>query len=194
MVDLRPPPTILKFLATLNSKRRDDQIREFVVSYYLDDKAFSVSEKQVPNSGFRSGQFLKKMVINNPKTGVPYEPHEVYVGAAVNLGGWQFTLQEASEDALKVMEAQSDVFVKCDLAELLRRIRQTLAISVPELLVQFQRKDNRKRNCISLADLQEVFLKNGIDFGDQEFLTLFRRYQVNDMDLFNYQEFIDNLV
>lgn len=193
-MDLRPPPTILQFLATLNSKRREDQIREFIVSYYLDDKAFSVTEKQVPNSGFRSGQFLKKSVFNNPKTGLPYEPHEVYIGAMVDLGGWQFILQEASADALKIMEAQSDIFIKCDLAELMRKIRQTLKISVPELLVQFQKKDPRKRNYVTLPDLQEVFMQNNITFGDQEFLTLFRRYQINDNEYFDYPEFIRNLV
>lgn len=194
MVDLRPPPTILQFLATMNSKRREDKLREFIVSYYLDDKAFSVTEKQVPNSGFRSGQFLKKSVFNNPKTGNPYEPHEVFIGAVVDIGGWQFTLQEASADALKIMEAQSDIFVKCDLAELMKKIRQNLKIAVPELLVQLQKKDIKRRNYVTLRDLQDVFLQNGITFGDQEFLTLFRRYQINDDDYFDYPEFIRNLV
>ncbi|OHS98730.1 hypothetical protein TRFO_08734 [Tritrichomonas foetus] len=194
MVDIRPPATILQFSATINSRRPEDKMREFVIAYYLEDQAFSVAEKRVPNSGFGSGQFLKKTVVNNPKTGKPYEPREVYVGAVIDMGGWQFTLQEASEDALKVMEAHSDVFTKCDLNELLKITRERMTVSSPECLVMFQKYDTRKRGYVTLAEVQEVLLKCGIDFGDQEFLTLFRRYQVRGIDFFDYQSFVRNLV
>ena len=193
MVDLRPPETILQFAATLNSRRPDDKLREFVVAYHLDDKAFTVFEKGVPNSGFRNGKFLKKTVVNNPKTGKPYEPKDVYVGAVVELAGWQFTLQEASEDALKVMEARSDVFAKSDLNQLLIIVRDTMTLSPPQLLVEFQKSDTRKRGYLPLAEVQQILLRAGLDFGDQEFLTLFRRYQVNDSEYFDYQSFVKSL-
>lgn len=196
MADVRPPQTIIHFLATLNSRNRNDQIREFVVSYHVDDTAFSVTELLVPNSGFRSGQFLRKTVINNPKTGNPYKPQEIYVGAIVNLGGWEFTLQEASKDSLNIMEAKSDIFVKTDLTEIQKIIRNTLKssnISIPELLVKFQRVDFDKTGSVPIRELQKIFSACGIDFGDQEFLTLFRRYQIDQTENFGYQGFIESL-
>jgi hypothetical protein len=194
MVETRPPATVLQFCATLDSRKPEDKIREFVIAYYFEDRAFVIFESRVPNSGFRSGKFMQKQVLINPKTGKPYEPHEIYIGARLDLAGWRFILQEASEDALKVMEAHSDEFVKCDLAALLKIVRDRLAGKSPQLLVEFQRKDPRKRRRLSLLDLQEVLGQFGLSFGDQEFLTLFRRYQIGPSDQFDYEQFVRNLV
>jgi hypothetical protein len=194
MVETRPPPTILQFCATLDSRKPEDKIREFVVAYYLEERAFVVFESRVPNSGFRSGKFMQKQVLTNPKTGGPYAPHEIYVGARLDLAGWRFVLQEASEDALKIMEAHSDEFVKCDLAALLAVVRGRLAGASPRLLVAFQKKDERRRRRLSLLDLQEVLGQFGLQFGDQEFLTLFRRYQIGQSDQFDYESFVRNIV
>ena len=193
-MDLRPPATVLQFAATLVTRNQNDKQREFVIAYYVEDRAFAIFERSIPNSGFRGGKFLQKTVVNNPKTNQPYQPSDIYIGATLEIAGRTFCLQEASEDALKIMEAQSDIFVKCDLAELMKKIRQNLKIAVTELLVQLQKKDIKRRNYVTLRDLQDVFLQNGITFGDQEFLTLFRRYQINDDDYFDYPEFIRNLV
>lgn len=169
-------------------------MREFVVAYYVEDRAFAITEKVIPNSGFKGGKFMQKTVINNPKTGQPYEPKDIYIGAQVDIGGRIFCLQEASEDALKVMEARSDVFPKCDLATLMSIIRERLKGKQPELLVQFQKIDKNKRGYVPLLDFQNILANNGITMGDQEFLTLFRRYQYRDYDKCDYQEFVENLV
>jgi hypothetical protein len=194
MVETRPPATILQFCATLDTRKPEDKIREFVVAYYFEDRAFVVYELRVPNSGFRSGKFMQKQVLTNPKTGKPYEPHEIFIGARLELAGWRFVLQEASEDALKIMEAHSDEFVKCDLAALLRIVREKLGKRSPQLLVELQRKDPRKRRRLSLLDLQDGLGQFGLQFGDQEFLTLFRRYQVGQSDQFDYEAFVRDLV
>jgi hypothetical protein len=194
MVDLRPPPTVLQFLATLDTRKEEDKIREFVVAYYLEERSFVVFESHVPNSGFRGGKFMQKAVVTNPKTGAPYAPSDIYVGAVIDLGGWKFVLQEASQDALRVMEANSDVFRKCDLSDLLTIVRKRINGRAPELLIAFQKRDVKKRQRISLEVGQEVLLEFGLTFGDQEFLTLFRRYQIGNSDQFDYSEFVNNVV
>jgi hypothetical protein len=194
MVDIRPPATILQFCATLETRRPEDKLREFVVAYCLQDRALVVYETRVPNSGFRGRKFMQKQVLTNRKTGAPYEPREIYVGARLDLAGWIFVLQEASEDALKVMEAHSDVFVKCDLSALLALVRERLAGRAPQLLVEFQEKGTKKRRRVSLLDIQEVLGNFGLTFADQEFLTIFRRYQVGQSDQFDYEQFVRNLV
>ncbi|OHT08895.1 hypothetical protein TRFO_22379 [Tritrichomonas foetus] len=193
-MDLRPPATVLQFTASLVTRDKNDKQREFVIAYYVEDRAFAISERLIPNSGFRGGKFMQKTVVNNPKSGKPYDPSEIFIGAVIEIAGRQFCLQEASEDALKVMEARSDVFTKCDLALIMNQLREKLHGKCPQLLVQFQQRDTRKTQRVSLLDTEDILAKNGIVLGDQEFLTLFRRFQYIDSDKFKYQEFIENLV
>ena len=73
-------------------------------------------------------------------------------------------------------------------------LRTKLSGKCPQLLVQFQSIDPKKTLRVSLLELEDILDKNGIKLGDQEFLTLFRRFQFLDTDRFNYQNFIDALV
>mgnify|MGYP002476133126 CR=1 FL=1 len=92
------------------------------------------------------------------------------------------------------MESRSDVFTKCDLAAIMESLRTKLRGKCPQLLVQFQSIDPKKTSKVTLLELENILDKNGIKLGDQEFLTLFRRFQFLDTDKFNYQEFIESLV
>ena len=161
-MDIRPPPTVLQFSASMISDNKADRGRSFVVSYTVDDKSFTVFEKVVPNSGFRGGKFLQKCVCTNPETGKPYEPKDIYLGAKLNLEGWKFILQEASEAALKTMESRPDVFIKSDLSLIISKLRKMLAGQSPKMLVAFQKKDTRKRLRVTLVELQEVLAEFGI--------------------------------
>jgi hypothetical protein len=192
-MDIRPPPTILQFAASMMSDNKADRRRSFVVSYHVDDKAFVVFEKVVPNSGFAGGKFLQKCVCNNPETGKPYEPGDIYLGATVILEGWEFLLQEASEATLKTMESRPDVFIKSDLSLIMAKLRKILNKQGPKMIVAFQKRDTRKRLRVNLLQLQEVLAEFDIIMADHEFLTLFRRYQFGD-DGFEYQKFVEAMV
>lgn len=192
MADVRPRPTILQFAATLQSKKPEDKIREFVIAYYMEDSAFEIFERHIPNSGFRGGKFMQKAVCKKP-SGELYEPKDIYIGATLDLNNWKFMLQEASEDALKIMEAKSDIFVKSNLSELIRLARTRIGTKVPELLVAFQKKDKKKTGSIRMEDSQDILSEFGLTFGDQEYLTLLRRYQAYGME-FDYQAFVEDLV
>jgi len=189
-MDLKPPPTVLQFAATMVSKNKSDRIREFVVNYYVDDRSFSVFETVVPNSGFRGGKFLQKKMCLKPETNKPYEPHDIFIGARITLDGWVFVLQEASEHTLKVMEARSDVFVKCDLSLAMSKMRTMFRDKIPSLRAAFEKVDERKKLRVSLLETQQILKDYGIIMGDQEFLTLFRRYQFGDSDKFAYLDFL----
>lgn len=194
LMDLRPPPTILQFAATLVSRNPEDRSREFVISFFVEEHAFSIAERTIPNSGFTGGKFLGKTVVNNPKTGKPYEPSDIFIGTTVEIAGRKFILQEASEEALKTMEAKSDIFARSDLAGIMDRIRAETKGKAPTILVEFQKLDTRRRGRVSLTDVQSVLAKFNIKLDDQEFLTLFRRFQHLDSEFFLYQDFVSGLV
>ena len=193
-LELQQMSTILSFTAKLISNNRDDDLREFVVAYFLEEKSFSVVEKVIPNSGFPGGKFLQKTKVNNPKTGRPYEPTEIGIGVEVNLNGWRFKLINATEGTLRAMEANSEVFSRSDLASILLPMAKQLKHKVNDLRIAFQEKDKLKRGRIPRDQVDPILSKFGINLGPQESITLFRRYQFADSNLFEYNEFIANLV
>ena len=92
------------------------------------------------------------------------------------------------------MEAKSDIFERSDLAGIMDRIREENKGKAPQILVEFQKLDKRRRGRVTLPEVQSVFATFGIKLDDQQFLTLFRRFQYIDSDMFLYQDFVSGLV
>lgn len=192
-MDLSPPPTVLSFVSKMISKNREDALREFIVAYNLSDKMFSVMEREVPNSGFPAGKFLNRTKCVNPNTGCPYEPEELFIGTEITLCGWVFKLVEATEGTLKAMEAHSDVFSRSDLFTILNSIISKLEGKKSTVEAAFQRHDKTGRSMVDKKDMRNVLRDFGVELEEQEFLTLFRRYQFADSDRFLYEDFLNVL-
>jgi hypothetical protein len=92
MVDLRPNPTIIGFMAKLVTDRSDDAIRKFIVAFYPEDSSFSVFEKFIRNSGFLGGKFLQRTKATIPGTNLPYTAEQIAIGSTVSIIGWTFRL------------------------------------------------------------------------------------------------------
>lgn len=182
--------TILSFTATLVSKNRDDALREFVVAFYADDSSFSVMEKVIPNSGFPGGKFLQRTKAINPETNEPYQPDEVSIGRDITLGGWRFHLKSASEGTLKTMEAKSDIFTRSDLFNVILSVSDQLKPKINDLKTAFARRDKTHRGRVKQSDVGDVLEEFGVNLGEQELITLFRRYQFADSDMFEYNDFL----
>lgn len=193
MVDNRPPPTVLPFVATLVSSNRDDALREFIVSFYVEDSSFSVMEKVIPNSGFPGGKFLSRLKATNPETGGPYQPDDVTIGSDVKIGGWTFHLKGATEGTLKTMEAKSDIFTRSDLASFLLPIIPKLKPRASDLRTAFVRRDRLRRGRIPRQDIPDVLAEFDVTLSEQELITLFRRFQFADSDMFEYDPFLQLL-
>ena len=189
-MDPSNPPTILSFTATLISNNRDDALREFVVAYYLEDSSFSVMEKVIPNSGFPGGKFLQRTKSINPETNEPYQPDEVNIGSDITLGGWRFHLKSASEGTLKTMEAKSDIFTRSDLSNVILSVSDKLKPHVDDLKTAFARKDKTHRGRVKQADVGDILDEFDVHLGEQEMITLFRRFQFADSDMFEYNDFL----
>lgn len=192
-MDPSNPPTILSFTATLISNNRDDALREFVVAYYLEDSSFSVMEKVIPNSGFPGGKFLQRTQAINPETNELYQPDEVTIGRDITLGGWHFHIKSASEGTLKTMEARSDLFTRSDLSSVVLPLMNQLKPRINDLKTAFSRKDKTHRGRVKQADVPEILDEFGVKLGEQELITLFRRFQFADSDQFEYNDFLNLL-
>lgn len=184
---------VLSFSASLISNNRDDQLRDFVIIYTLNDQSFAVMEKVVPNSGFPGGRFLQKMQTVNPETGYPYEPSELKIGTDLTLCGWRFHIYAASEGTLNTMEALADTFQESNLNEIMLRIRSELKPKISDFKTKITRMDKQKRGKIPKDDLFNALDEFGITVSPQEEITIFRRYQFADSSLFEYGDFIQFL-
>jgi len=192
-MDTRPPPTTLSFVATLVSKNRDDALREFIVVFCVEDSSFSIIERVIPNSGFQGGKFLQRTRASNPATGEPYEPDDITVGADITVAAWRFHLKSATEGTLRLMEARSDMFTQSDLSAVVLPMIRELRPRAAALRAAFERRDVRKRGRVRRDELAEVILEFRVALAEQELITLFRRFQFADSDMFEYGSFLAHL-
>jgi hypothetical protein len=190
MVDLRPSPTAVSFKAKLVSTNANDAVREFIVAFFVEDSSFSVTEKAIRNSGFRSGKFLQRTKSTNPDTGLPDTPEDVVAGTTIFVNGWRFHLSEAMEGSLKMMEAKSDVFARSDLSAIILSVRPTLRPKAKEIRSAFALRDADKRGRVKNEVVADVLGKFGVALGSQELVTLLRRFQFADTDYFAVPDFL----
>lgn len=145
---------VLNFSAKLVTKNKDDQIRKFVVSFYLFDQTIGIFEELVPNSGFRHGKFLQKTRVKNPATKQFFAPGDFYVGAKITVASRVFELTAAAELALALMESNPDDFPEADLTFVLPRLGEAVKTTGKDLRGMFEAK--AKDGKMTVADAMTV--------------------------------------
>ncbi|TMW63152.1 hypothetical protein Poli38472_002093 [Pythium oligandrum] len=76
--------------------RRIQRIRRVVIFFYLSDRAISISEPRVANSGIAQGEFMKRTVLTKTD-GSNYTPADFRVGAELRFYGRTFYLVGCDE-------------------------------------------------------------------------------------------------
>lgn len=94
---------------------RDDKMRRFVVTFYPCDDTMSITEENIPNSGFPGGAFLKRSRVPKPETGLSVRPEfysatDFYIGAEIRASGKLFVLTDADRFVLTFMEQHQDMY------------------------------------------------------------------------------------
>lgn len=187
-----PQPIVLTFTAKMVSNNSDDALREFQLTFQADTSMFAVYEKQVPNSGFPGGKFIRATKINNPETGKPYKPDEVTLGKDVVLNGWKFHLAEASEGTLKSMETHSDMFTRSNSTSIMLGLTKAFRGKIDQVTAEFQRDDPNNHGRVKQSRCKEILEQFNANLGEQELLTLFRQYSFANTDEFKYRDFLTN--
>ncbi len=83
---------IIRFEARLVNPAPEDEIRRFVIAFYLADDTVSIYEPPIRNSGIWGGSFLKRGKYKNPKTGEYFTANYFDMGVVVELLGRSFTI------------------------------------------------------------------------------------------------------
>ncbi|KAF5401090.1 EF-hand domain containing 2 [Paragonimus heterotremus] len=121
---------ILRFFARMVTDNPLDRDRLFVISCFLCDDTFSIYEPTTRNSGFKGGLFLERCRVKKPNaerfsTKPPdyYTPHDLYVGAILEMNSFKFELLDADEYALQYMEQHNTEFPYSDVRVIHDKLR-----------------------------------------------------------------------
>ncbi|XP_074541642.1 EF-hand domain-containing protein 1 [Halichoeres trimaculatus] len=98
---------VLRYSARLDSQNPYDEVRRFVLSYFLSDDMISIYEK--PTSGTIGRKFLEKTRIPKPGSNVDdpefYSPADFAIGATIEAFSHRFVLTDADQFVLKYLES-----------------------------------------------------------------------------------------
>jgi EF-hand domain-containing protein 1 len=71
---------ILRYEARLVSKSKDDNVRQFLISFFCGDDTVMVYENSERNSGIWKGKFLERNKLVNPETKDYFKDKDFHVG------------------------------------------------------------------------------------------------------------------
>lgn len=170
---------ILRFNARLLSENREDNNRDFIISFFCGDDTIQVYLKTERNSGITQGKYLERGRHKNSNTGEYYKESDMQIGATIYLNRSRFQLLSADEFTTNYMKARPNVFKSCDINFVFNQIRD-IALKYPSMndfAREFVTKlDPKKEQHISFDVLYNRLIAEGIKMTYSEAFTLLREY------------------
>jgi hypothetical protein len=108
--------------------QQTDDVRQFVISYFMNDDTISVFEPPIRNSGILGGKFLERGIKYKPGTEEAYTYKDLYVGAEVVINDFVFALTNADEYTLSYMENNKHLFIMGDGGAVLKLLKAQVAV------------------------------------------------------------------
>lgn len=117
---------VLRFEATMDSFKAEDNGRRFIISFHLSDDMMAIYEPPIRNSGIIGGKFLEKTRVGKPGSTVDkplyYTPDDFKIGAIIQIFSHRFKVTNADEFVLNYMENNSSQFSAETIASLKEKI------------------------------------------------------------------------
>ncbi|KAJ3275375.1 EF-hand domain-containing protein 1 [Terramyces sp. JEL0728] len=108
---------ILRFVAKMESKHKEDQDRRFVISYRLADDMMTIYEPPQRNAGIIGGKFMERTRVLRPGSSLSdpqgpsyYDATDLYIGVKIKVLSHKFVLVDADEFVFNYMEAEGERF------------------------------------------------------------------------------------
>lgn len=105
---------VLRFEGVMQTARKEDRDRRFIVATYIADDDVAVWEIKNPALAHAQGKFAAKARKRNPATGEWFRPSDFYLGATIEISAARFLLVAADEMAVRFMESDPDTFPVAD--------------------------------------------------------------------------------
>ncbi|XP_063973466.1 EF-hand domain-containing family member C2-like [Diachasmimorpha longicaudata] len=195
---------VLSFRGGMISKIPENCSRQFIIQIYLMDNTVSIFEYAPKNTGFTRSLFQKRMEVPLPgrevyPTEKPryFEPHHFYIGAGLNLGGFQFYLTSADEYTLRYMELNCDKFSRANAALIMSKIREGLKPCYKQFVEEVRPVTETDGIFILPYEaFRESLMKHLKDKGivEHEIITVARRYGVKRNEPRDTREYLRSLI
>jgi EF-hand domain-containing protein 1 len=186
----------LRFLAKFSNPSIDDKERRFVINFDLARDKVSVFEKVVRNSGFVGGKFMEPLKLKNPATGAYFEPQQFFIGAKLIINSYHYTLVDADEYTLRIMDEEPQVYLRSNVAAVNEHLAAIGASAkVEEFQAAFQTIDADGTGKVTKADFCNVFEQLGLteSLDKHEIVTLARKYDTAKDGNVSVSDFIASL-
>ncbi|KAJ2996739.1 EF-hand domain-containing protein 1 [Globomyces sp. JEL0801] len=180
---------ILRFVARMESKHKEDQDRRFVISYRLADDMMTIYEPPQRNAGILGGKFMERTRVLKPGSSLSdlsgpsyYDCTDLYLGVKIQVLSHTFILIDADEYVFNYMEAAGDRFKYSAVDATISRISKLLKSLSPEQKLSLKKTlealDTNKTGTIERNALVGI-AKNlfpGI-LNEHEIVTFSRRFE-----------------
>ncbi|KAJ3166475.1 EF-hand domain-containing protein 1 [Geranomyces variabilis] len=121
---------VLRFVAKMRSKHKEDIERRFVISYRLSDDMMTIYEPPQRNAGIIGGKFMERTRVLLPGSSLTdpagpqyYNAQNLFVGACVTVFAHDFILLDADEYVFNYMESDPAQFPQSNVQEIIERAR-----------------------------------------------------------------------
>lgn len=187
---IRHASDVLRYSATINNPKPEDEGRKFIVCYYLADDTLSIFEYAVRNSGHTGGKVFARAKV----PGVT--PESMQPGSSVSLWGQSYKLIEADERTENFLSNGQSMGAGPDSTaeELLARVRICLTQKFLRVTEAYRHFSAGGKG-IGFAELRRMFRECEVKIESDDMLA--RVMQIVDVDgdgLVNLQEFVENVL
>ncbi|XP_046479074.1 EF-hand domain-containing protein 1 isoform X1 [Neodiprion pinetum] len=145
-------PKKLRYSMKMDAVHPEDENRDFILEYNLNDGSMQISEPEKRNSGRRGGTFLSTMLVPKPGTNrdnpLYYTPEDFYIGAKINCFNHRFVINGADLYVYRYIKANPEKFCE-ELRDNMRNyfVRQGLIQDeIDSTSKRIQEEADRKRD------------------------------------------------
>eukprot|EP00760_Papus_ankaliazontas_P018499 PhM_4_TR17513/c0_g1_i1/m.51060 len=185
--------TSLKFELKMVTNDPCDEIRRFVLTYFLADDTIAIFEPAVRNSGIIGGKFLQRGKIKNAATGEYFKAHELFVGANISIHKHVFTITSSDERSVAFMEQHSQQYPHSNINLIMCKLRSMLMANGTGLREAFDSADRDGSGGLNYDEFAAIISQLNLPLSPQEILTVMRYMDRNDDGSISYSEFISRL-
>lgn len=178
----------VKFMASMDNNKYEDEIRRFVVTVFSADNTIAIYEPVIRNSGIVGGKFLARQPVMMPDGKRPYRPDDFYVGARLLLNSHPFLFLACNESSLNYMEINMEDFSRSDINKIVHKLQAMLRSKQTGLAEAFARADMNNRTGLEMPVFLSIMKQLGLDVSEQEILTVLRFFDKNGESYVSYEE------
>lgn len=179
--------TSVKFLMKLDNNKYEDEIRRFVLVFYLADNTISIFEPVVRNSGIVGGKFLQRQKTCNSE-GRPFTANDFYVGARVLINSFPFVILNSDSRSLDYMETNNEEFSHSDINKIVRKMQAMLQSSRTGLAEAFRKADEHNTTGLQMEVFLSIMSNLKLELSEQEILTVLRYFDKSGESYASYEE------